>query len=153
MHEAGHAVAVVALGARVNQVSVRRAGITGGRCWHDLGELAPMDEAIVCLAGPCAELFTAEGEPDAYHRAAVFVGADPDDHIGGDWPTARALADAHGFSHDDAVDRSAVLVLEHWPAIEAVARALRGSRRGIVSGERVAEIVACTPRRRGLTLA
>ena len=50
-------------------------------------------------------------------------------------------------------DRSALLVLDHWQAIGAVGRALRGSRRGIVSRDRVAEIVARTPRRRGLTLA
>jgi hypothetical protein len=97
----------------------------------------------VCDREPCwpaAELLTAD-DPDADHRTAVIDGGGLDDH--GDWSTARALADENGFALEDpTTEQAATLVLERWPAIEAVARALRGSTRGIVSGDRVREILA-----------
>jgi hypothetical protein len=147
VHEAGHAVATVALGGTLTQVSVRRIGHTGGRCWSDTHDLPPLSQAIVSFAGPCAELFIAE-QPDDRHRLAAIDSGDPCNHVGADWPTAHALAERHGFSIDDATDQTALLVLDHWPAIQAVARALRGSRRGIVSGTKVAEILTSTDARR-----
>jgi hypothetical protein len=136
IHEAGHGVAHVALGGQVRQVSVRRAGNTGGRCWP-ADALPPWESAIVALAGPCAELFI-EDEPSAAHRDAVLASADEDIY---DFPVAQRLADEHGFSHEEAGEAAALLVLDNWKAVEAVARALRGSRRGIVSGDRVRQIV------------
>jgi hypothetical protein len=139
MHEAGHAVAIVSLGGQVRQVSVRRAGNTGGRCWG--GDALPAREsAIVSIAGPCAQLFV-EDEPTDAGRAHVLANADNDSF---DFPTAQRLADEHGFSYDEAVDQAALLVLDNWAAIEAVARALRGARRGLISGGKVSEIVAST---------
>jgi hypothetical protein len=134
----GHGVAHVALGGQVTQVSVRRTATTSGRFWFQDG-LPPWESAIVSLAGPAAELFTAD-DPDADHRTAVIDGGGLDDH--GDWSTARALADEHGFALEDATEQAATLVLERWPVIEAVARALRGSKRGIVSRDRVREVLA-----------
>jgi hypothetical protein len=58
-----------------------------------------------------------------------------------DFPVAQRLADEGGFSYEEAGEAAAQLVLGRWAAIEGVARALRGSRRGIVSGDRVGEIV------------
>jgi hypothetical protein len=86
-------------------------------------------------------LFVAQ-DPDIYDRARAVISGDPDDDYGGDWPTSYTLAHDHGLDIDDASEAAALLVLDHWRAIEAVARALRGSPRGLVSGERVAEIVA-----------
>jgi hypothetical protein len=141
LHEAGHAVAHVALGAQVRQVSIRRTGDTGGRCWP-ADALPPWESAIVALSGPAAELFM-EDEPSDPHRDAVLASADDDIY---DFPTAQRLADEAGFDVGDAADAAALLVLERWRAIEAVARALRGARRGLISGARVCEIVASTRR-------
>jgi hypothetical protein len=97
MHEAGHAVAVVSLGGQVRQVSVRRSGNTGGRCWG--GDALPAwESAIVSLAGPAAELFV-EADPSDAHKAHVLANADDDSF---DFPTAQRLADEHGFSYDEA---------------------------------------------------
>jgi hypothetical protein len=142
VHEAGHGTAVVVLGGRVRQVSVRRSGNSSGRCWA--ADLLPAwESAIVSLAGPAAELFV-EADPSDAHKAHVLASADEDDF---DFPVAQRLADEGGFSYEEAGEAAALLVLEHWPAIEAVARALRGSRRGLVSGERVAGIVRSSPQR------
>jgi hypothetical protein len=129
-------VAHVHLGGQVRQVSVRRVGNTGGRCWP-ADALPPWASAVVCLAGPAAELFI-EDEASGDHLDAVLASADEDIF---DFPVAQRLADEGGFSYDEAAEAAALLVLERWAAIEAVARALRGSRRGLVSGERVREIV------------
>jgi hypothetical protein len=139
IHEAGHAVAHVHLGGQVQQVSVRRdGGPADGRCWYgDL--LPPWEAAVTALAGPCAQLFVTE-DPDIYDRAAAVVSGGVDDQHG-DWATARALAAEHRFDGEDAAEAAAQLVLEQWAAVEGVARALRGSRRGIVSGDRVREVV------------
>jgi hypothetical protein len=84
-----------------------------------------------------------EDEPSDPHRDAVLASADDDIY---DFPTAQRLADEAGFDVGDAADAAALLVLERWRAIEAVARALRGARRGLISGARVCEIVASTRR-------
>ncbi len=141
VHEAGHAVAHVALGGHVAQVSIRRARDTAGRC-RTVDQLPPWETALVRLAGPCAELFTAAEPTDDHLDAVAWSGGADDDH---DHPTAERLALEHGFSLGDTAETAAELVLEHWAAIEAVARALRGSKRGIVSGDRVAEIVRTRP--------
>jgi hypothetical protein len=141
MHEAGHAVAVVSLGGQVRQVSVRRSGNSGGRCW-DAEALPLWESAIVSLAGPCAELFI-EDEPSPAHRDAVLASADDDTY---DFPVAQRLADEGGFDMTEAVDAAALLVLERWEPIQAVARARRDSRRGLIGGAKVSEIVASTRR-------
>jgi hypothetical protein len=130
-------VAHVALGGQVTQVSVRRTATTSGRCWFQDG-LPPWESAVVCLAGPAAELFI-EDEPSRDHLDAVLGSADDDIY---DFPVAERLADEGGFSYEEAGEAAAQLVLERWASIEGVARALRGSRRGIVSGDRVREIVS-----------
>jgi hypothetical protein len=117
-------------------VSVRRAKDSAGRCWA-ADALPPWEQAIVALAGPAAELFL-EAEPSRDHLDAVLASADDDAY---DFPVAQRLADEHGFSHEEAGEAAALLVLDNWKAVEAVARALRGSRRGIVSGDRVRQIV------------
>jgi hypothetical protein len=74
-----------------------------------------------------------EADPSDAHKAHVLASADDDDF---DFPVAQRLADEGGFDLGEAVDQASLLVLERWPSIEAVARALRGSRRGLVSGGR-----------------
>jgi hypothetical protein len=135
-------VAHVALGGQVRQVSVRRDGGLGdGRCWYG-DALTPWGSATAALAGPCAQLFVDE-QPDVYDRAAVVLsgGGDSND---GDWAVAQAIASEHNFDVGDAAEAAALLVLQRWPAVEAVARALRGSKRGLVSGATVSDIVAAT---------
>ena len=141
VHEAGHAVAHVHLGGQVRLVSMQRPKHTGGHCWL-ADALPPWESAIVALAGPAAELFI-EDEPSRDHLDAVLRNADEDIH---DFPVAQRLADEGGFSYDQAGEAAAQLVLEQWAAVEAVARPLRGARRGLMSGAKVSEIVANTRR-------
>jgi hypothetical protein len=127
----------------VHYVSVRRTSDSGGRSVHSA--LPAWEEAVVHLAGPAAGLYV-DAQPTEAQRAFAAWSLGVDDHH--DLPRAESLAAEHGFSVDEATEEACRLVLKHWGAVEATGRALRGSRRGIVSGERVAEIVARSPVRR-----
>jgi hypothetical protein len=141
IHEAGHATAHLALGGSVRQVSVRRAPDSKGRCLM-ADELGPWETAVVYLAGPATGVFLDTDLSEAHLDAAAWSFGADDHHDG---PMARALADTHNFDIGDAAEAAAEIIASRWAAVQAVARALRGSQRGIVSGDRVAEIVARSP--------
>jgi hypothetical protein len=142
IHEAGHAVAAIRAGLVFDHVTAipdEDLELDGALHWTDLHTsgavaMSPQLEAIVLLAGPCAEAKAMRRRVDH-----VFAGeAATDDR--------EAIASL-GLSDDDfvAASRDALALIERdWDKIELVALALLSGRR--VPFEEVESIVAGTDR-------
>src|SRR5687767_4636989 len=125
-HEAGHAVARVAVGEPATLTELRP---NGGGASHNLpGDMEAWHVIFIALAGPAAQM----------HAEVLASGLSPADVIAGDVPpgghadyekavaaartvgnetdAAHIFAEIHGFVRE--------FVSEYWPQIEKVARAL-----------------------------
>jgi hypothetical protein len=137
IHEAGHAVAAIRTGLvfdHVTAIADEDLELDGALHWTDLQTsgavaMSPQLEAIVLLAGPCAEAKATRRRVDH-----VFAGEAATD----DREAIASLA----LSDDDfmAASRDALALIDRdWGKIELVARALLSGRR--VSFEEVESIV------------
>jgi hypothetical protein len=127
IHEAGHAVAAIRAGLvfdHVTAIADEEHDTDGALHWTDLHTsgavaMSPQLEAIVLLAGPCAEAKAMRRRVDH-----VFAGeAATDDR--------EAIASL-GLSDDDfvAASRDALALIERdWPLIERIAGELLTGRR------------------------
>ena len=162
MHEAGHAVAAVVMGMKLNGVDIRRQRLPDGRLsvgYTDcpvrnkvLDQESLMPALIQCFAGPLAEMHihqrametTAfEGDrEDALRLAALAVCERVD--TGDGWEEVPvAEINRNSARIDDliklAIEKATELVDEHMSAIAEVADAL--TDRGSLTGDEVAAIV------------
>ncbi len=124
-HEAGHAVAFLARGARVLRVSLNG---NGGLC-----EAEPSVDPVACMAGAAAEAHA--GFWDCQPSASDLAGA-----RAGFRESGRTDAWLPG-----AMQQALELVAAHWPAVKAVAAQLE--RCGSLSGDAVARIAGDAMRR------
>jgi hypothetical protein len=126
IHEAGHAVAAIRAGLvfdHVTAIADEDLDLDGALHWTDLhtsGDVAmsPQLEAIVLLAGPCAEARAMRRRADH-----VFAGEPATDD--------REAIASLGLSDDDfvAASRDALALVERdWPLIERVAEELLKGR-------------------------
>ena len=115
-HEAGHAVAAVALELAVDHVSIRPDGVDAARCFVARTALEDLRVTVVRMAGAEAERrYRPDAQPSRRDLSGVPVPLRP-------W--ARLLA--------------ARLIKKCWPAVERVAAALLA--RGALTGSEVEDI-------------
>lgn len=124
-HEAGHAIVAAALGCPITEVAI--APHPRLRCWHRRHN--PAEPAIVALAGNLAE-----------QRACPWSCWDAFVDL------QRALDAAEYLTPTDPLERLQIfldqaeaILDQHWPEVEAVARALL--KHGRLTGEQVAGII------------
>lgn len=150
-HEAGHAVAQLALGGAVERVEIHDApGIVDaegrrfrGRIWTET-PLEPRNAAVMLLAGTLAECRARRiGKVDALHLFSIRNGSDYDQFI----EAARALKGnppkiGLWFFHllEEAANQAHRLLDEHRPGVCAIAHALIRRRR--LTGDEAAAIFA-----------
>ena len=134
LHEAGHAVTALALGAAVRDVLVSE---TGGLVRHRWPMADPKVEVLTLLAGEAAE-FLGWGfldDPASSRQDRVWAEQAAYDAMDGDLESSSALLrSSRAALAEFLFDR------DHWNAVEAVALAL--IRRGRLTGDELDEIVA-----------
>jgi hypothetical protein len=121
-HEAGHAVAALAVGARFSSASIRAGGRTSGRVHSITGGGA--DAFVIAAAGQVAEGLRGWTLPDSDTELRAWLAAWRDD--GGDARRFRAALAGTRFAGDEAgAWRYCVsLLTPHRLAIRSVARGL-----------------------------
>lgn len=137
-HETGHAVAMIALGVKVLDVTIDRPDGQLGGCTRHVPGLPPNNGQgiVISLAGPVAQLRRCPGSwlPDEYsplsddakaNKVIAYI-AKVD---GGDAKKMRAAAE----------QKAARLVADHWPEIERVAETLL--KRGTLTGDQIMELL------------
>jgi len=138
-HEAGHAVALLALDFELNEINigvragfwsgVRSHGGTNGGVPESDDDTDGVDDYLVtCLSGPAAELRF--GSPQADVLA----------HMEGDLRNAEGALPHASLTLGEAEDEAHELVDGNWDAIVAVAEALMDND-GYLSGADVEDIV------------
>lgn len=139
VHEAGHAIAAMAMLYQVTQVGIhvfegRPIGVTMYRPTFEAA-LTPLDaarrEADVLMAGCAAEL---HAKPTVSDAGGLIDRADARDRFLG----AGCDEAAAGKEVAMAQERASRLVAEHWSAIKGLADVVR--ERGVVPGDEAARL-------------
>jgi ATP-dependent Zn protease len=111
-HEAGHAVCALAVGARVDLLTIeateRFAGVVAGQTHFDDSGLQPSELAVVWLGG----------------RAAQLRVSTNDLGCGNDLQFVRELCAQPGVSFGVAVEAANRIITERWAEVERLADAL-----------------------------
>ena len=134
-HEAAHAVAALVLGAGVKTATVRATDDTWG---HVLTRQPPMSEVAaiaVKMAGPVADLRT-DGQRHISDSWQTKDWQDVFRLLRADYATDDALLDSPEVR--EGILLAHKIVCQQWPAIRAIARALR--KRNTLSGHEVTKI-------------
>jgi hypothetical protein len=116
-HEAGHAVSMLALGLRFDRCELYREPIDGrmGRVWVRRHITNPFWRIAISLSGPIAEHYvTGRHIDDTLHGRDFTIAQDA-------W---RQLPAHDRLPLNSFLARSARLINEHWPQVEALANAL-----------------------------
>ncbi len=136
-HEAGHAVATLALGGKVARVAIIPEGVQGGVC--ELGEapISRMKAGIGLMAGGIAQRLTPAAHDPAL-AAKLRTGTLGDaELVLALWPSD---VEPEGVVLQEMMDRSARLIVRHWRALVAITEALVTRR--VLDGHEVHAIFA-----------
>ncbi len=133
-HEAGHAVTAAVLGLEIKHVS-------RSECFLSLRETDSLEDflAAACAGGVAAHLFNPAIPPDPSPGDMALV-----------WRYKSRLTDPlwlfmvgrEGLWSSRllvAQDKAAILLQQHWPVVETLAREL--DRRGYIPGEQAVKII------------
>ncbi len=140
LHEAGHVIAALALGARVTRLSIVPRPALGGRL-ADQGHVdrpwtgnLPL-ERVVCLAGAAAEAIQdGRGSRTFAEQERHYSGGT------GDFEMARGACRSSPEQVEAAWRQACDLVGRYWPTVRALAEELL--HRQEVTGARAAELLA-----------
>lgn len=148
-HEAGHAVATIVRGKKLEFCTVRPTAELAGyaQLGANLHEMDCIDVAVICLAGPLAENMLTSWSCTSWPGSASDDLKQAEKAIRLE-RTLRSIRARRPVSYDELWDDvetiAKCLVVVHWNSITRVADAL--TRRGRLSGARVRELMEETRR-------